>query len=227
LLAFSLLAFRPPVPPPVTPRKVPRQERSRLTVEAILDAAARVFERRGYAAGTTNRIAARAGVSIGSLYQYYPNKDAVLVALAGRHLDEGAAALEPVIAGLVRDAPPLADGARRLVEAMVALHAERPALHRVLFEEAPRPPALRRRVEALTERAVAGVAAYLAAAGVRDAEVAARLVVGIVETTTHALAIRPDRGVPAAVVVDETVVLLTGYLEGKRDIGVPPVTPEA
>jgi AcrR family transcriptional regulator len=205
------------VPPPVKPRKTPRQERSRLTVEAILDAAARVFERHGYAAGTTNRIAARAGVSIGSLYQYYPNKDAVLVALAERHLDEGTAALEPVITGLARDAPPPAEGARRLVEAMVALHAERPALHRVLFEEAPRPPALRRRVDALTARAVAGVTAYLEAAGVRDADVAARLVVRIVETVTHELAIRPERGVPAAVVVDETVVLLTGYLEGRRE----------
>lgn len=205
------------MPPPVKPRKTPRQERSRLTVEAILDAAARVFERHGYAAGTTNRIAARAGVSIGSLYQYYPNKDAVLVALAERHLDEGTAALEPVITGLARDAPPPAEGARRLVEAMVALHAERPALHRVLFEEAPRPPALRRRVDALTARAVAGVTAYLEAAGVRDADVAARLVVRIVETVTHELAIRPERGVPAAVVVDETVVLLTGYLEGRRE----------
>jgi AcrR family transcriptional regulator len=215
------------VPPPVKPRKTPRQERSRLTVEAILDAAARVFERHGYAAGTTNRIAERAGVSIGSLYQYYPNKDAVLVALAERHLDEGTAALEPVITGLARDAPPLADGARRLVEAMVALHAERPALHRVLFEEAPRAPALRRRVDALTARAVAGVTAYLETAGVRDAAVAARLVVRIVETVTHELAIRPERGVPAAVVADETVVLLTGYLEGRRDTGVPSVTPEA
>jgi AcrR family transcriptional regulator len=224
LLAFLPLAF---VPARIQPRRAPRQERSRLTVEAILDAAARVFERHGYAAGTTNRIAERAGVSIGSLYQYYPNKDAVLVALVERHLDDGAARLGPVVAELARDVPPLREGARRMVEAMVALHAERPALHRVLFEEAPRPPALRRRLEALTTGAVDGVAAYLRAAGVRDAELAARMVVGVVESTTHELAIRPERGVPVAAVIDETITLVAGYLEGKRDTGVSSVAREA
>jgi AcrR family transcriptional regulator len=63
------------------PRRKPVQDRSLATVEAILEAAAQVFERYGYAAGTTNRIAGRAGVAIGSLYQYFRNKDAILVAL--------------------------------------------------------------------------------------------------------------------------------------------------
>lgn len=58
----------------LSPRKRPRQERSRRTVEAILDAAARVFETVGPNAATTNAIAERAGVSVGSLYQYFPNK---------------------------------------------------------------------------------------------------------------------------------------------------------
>jgi AcrR family transcriptional regulator len=60
----------------LSPRARPSQARSRDTVEALLQAAAQVFECHGYAAGTTNRIAERAGVSIGSLYQYFPNKDA-------------------------------------------------------------------------------------------------------------------------------------------------------
>jgi AcrR family transcriptional regulator len=77
----------------LVPRKLPKQERSEATVESILDAAAQVFERHGYAAGTTSRIAERAGVSIGSLYQYFPNKDAILVALVHRHLAESTAAL--------------------------------------------------------------------------------------------------------------------------------------
>lgn len=76
------------------PRKLPKQARSGATVEAILEAAAQIFERRGYAAGTTNRIAERAGVSIGSLYQYFPNEDAILVALVHQHLAEGMAALQ-------------------------------------------------------------------------------------------------------------------------------------
>jgi AcrR family transcriptional regulator len=208
------------VPPRTQPRKRPRQERSRLTVEAILDAAAHVFERHGYAAGTTNRIAQRAGVSIGSLYQYYPNKDAVLVALVGRHLDEGVAVLGPLLEGLRDDPPPLGEGIRRLVDAMVALHRERPKLHRVLFEEAPRPPALRRRLTALTAASTAVVASYLRACGDqlapgRDPELAARMVVQVVETVTHELVIRPADGVSVDTYILETVALVTGYLAAR------------
>jgi AcrR family transcriptional regulator len=217
LLAFLQLAF---VPPRTQPRKRPRQARSRFTVEAILEAAAHVFERHGYAAGTTNRIAERAGVSIGSLYQYYPNKDAVLVALVGRHLDEAVAALGPVMTGLQDDPPPLADGIRRLVEVMVALHQERPALHRVLFEEAPRPPALRRRLAALQAASTAGVASYLRVCGdqlapERDPDLAARMVAQVIETVTHDLVIRPEDEVSTDTYVSETVALLTGYLAAR------------
>jgi AcrR family transcriptional regulator len=63
------------------------QDRSKQTVERILAAAAHVFSERGYAA-TTNQVAEAAGLSIGSLYQYFPDKDALLVALHGRHLEE-------------------------------------------------------------------------------------------------------------------------------------------
>jgi AcrR family transcriptional regulator len=75
-------------------RKRPRQARSRETVDVILRAAAQVFATRGYAATTTNHIATRAGVSIGSLYEYFPSKDALLVALMEAHLAEGESILE-------------------------------------------------------------------------------------------------------------------------------------
>jgi AcrR family transcriptional regulator len=216
------------MPARTSPRKVPRQERSRLTVEAILEAAARVFERQGYAGATTNRIAERAGVSIGSLYQYFPNKDAILVALVERHLDEGTAEAGPVLEGLVVDAPPVEVAMRRLVEAMVALHRERPALHRVLFEEAPRPPALRRRLDALEGAAVAAIASYLRERDdvARDPGLAARMVVRVVETVTHELVLRPG-DVAVDAYVDEAVALLVAYLKARRDTGVPSVTPEA
>lgn len=211
--------------PRTQPRKTPRQERSRLTVDAILEAAAHVFERHGYASGTTNRIAERAGVSIGSLYQYFPNKDAILVALVERHLDDGVAAAGPVLERLVTDPPPLEEGLRGLVEAMVALHRERPGLHRVLFEEAPRPPALRRRLDGMTADARAVVAAFLRERGAaRDPDLAARLVVQVIETVTHEVVLRPG-DVPVEAYVDETVALLVGYVT--RDTGVSSVTPEA
>lgn len=66
-------------------RRRPVQERSQATVEFVLEAAAQVFKREGFGA-TTNRIAAAAGVSIGSLYEYFPNKQALLLALAERHV---------------------------------------------------------------------------------------------------------------------------------------------
>jgi AcrR family transcriptional regulator len=194
-------------------RKQPRQARSRETVEALLEAAAQVFERHGYAAGTTNRIAARAGVSIGSLYQYFPSKDAILLALVERHLDEGTELLAPRPAALAE--LPLRDGLRAVVEAMVALHADRPALHRVLFEEAPRPPALRARLDALAAAATAGVAAWLRACDevrVADVELAAALVVQTIENVTHTLAIHPAASRPPQAWADATVDMLAAWL---------------
>jgi AcrR family transcriptional regulator len=67
------------------PRREPRQERSRRQVSNILDAAAHVFAEVGYEAATTNAIAERAGASIGSLYQFFPNKAAIFQALTARH----------------------------------------------------------------------------------------------------------------------------------------------
>ena len=198
-------------------RKAPRQARSRETVEALVEAAAQVFERHGYAAGTTNRIAERAGVSIGSLYQYFPNKDALLVALVERHVADGVALLGPLAAALRSEPPPLREGLERIVSAMVALHAERPALHRVLFEEAPRPPELRRRLDALFAGAVAAVAAWLDVAPdarVADPRLAAELVVQVTESVTHNLVIHPASGRPSETYAAETVTLLEAYLSG-------------
>ena len=70
-----------------------------------MQAAAQVFARHGYAAGTTNRIADRAGVSIGTLYQYFPNKDAILIALIERHIQEGEELLRPLLSDLVEHPP--------------------------------------------------------------------------------------------------------------------------
>ena len=60
-----------------TSRKLPQQERSRVTVEAILEATARILVEEGYDRANTNRIAERVGISIGSLYQYFLNKESL------------------------------------------------------------------------------------------------------------------------------------------------------
>ena len=78
------------------PRKIPVQKRAIETVEAIYEAAAQVFSDMGYARTTTDRIAERAGVSIGSLYQYFPNKKSIAEGLMARHVRESQPKIEAI-----------------------------------------------------------------------------------------------------------------------------------
>ncbi len=82
---------KPAPPPDPAARRVPTQDRSRQRVERILDAAARTFAEVGYEAATTEAIAERAGTSIGSVYQFFPNKQALFDAIAQRYLDRSRA----------------------------------------------------------------------------------------------------------------------------------------
>ncbi|PQV50734.1 TetR/AcrR family transcriptional regulator [Paraburkholderia sp. BL21I4N1] len=113
------------------PRKAPVQRRSAQTVEAVLEAAARILETQGLVACTTNAVAERAGVSIGSLYQYFPNRDALTVALIERETAQLVVDIEA--AALVESSR---DCVQALVRAAVAHQMRRPALARVIdFEE--------------------------------------------------------------------------------------------
>ncbi len=82
------------------PRKTPLQARSAATVEAILQATIQVLLKEGRSKLTTTRVAARAGVSVGTLYQYFPNKSSLLQALLREHLDSVAAAVEDACAAV-------------------------------------------------------------------------------------------------------------------------------
>jgi len=113
------------------PRKYPAQPRSADTVATILEAAARILERHGSAGYNTNAVAVLAGVSIGSLYQYFPNKDALVAALVEREtavlLDE-LSAVTAEVSFMV--------GMKRMIYAAIAHQMRRPALARLLdFEE--------------------------------------------------------------------------------------------
>ncbi len=117
-------------------RKIPTQARSRRTVEFILDAAAYILAERGLAGFTTNHIAERAGVNIASLYQYFPDKAAILDALQARHVGKPAQVGDGAWRRL--HGMPLADLLFRLVDAALAEHAENPALHQTLLLRLPR-----------------------------------------------------------------------------------------
>lgn len=106
-----------------------------MTVEAILDATAHILREAGFAGLSTNSVAQRAGVSIGSLYQYFPNKEALLAALHARHSNE---MVESIGAILTEDGPQgLGDDISRLVRAAISAHEADPPLHRILDKELP------------------------------------------------------------------------------------------
>jgi len=197
------------------PRKSPCQTRSRATVDAILGAAAQVFAAHGYAAGTTNRIAARAGVSIGSLYEYFPNKDALLVALLEAHIAEGEEVLQRTASEVLPADLPLHMAVRRLVAAMVELHARDPQLHRVLFEEAPLPRRVRRMLADTERRVTTLVEHYLTRHPEfrrDDAALAAGIVVQTVEALTHKLIVHEGRATDICKRIDEIAALVVEYL---------------
>jgi AcrR family transcriptional regulator len=128
---------------PRTPRKRPQQDRSRVTVEAILEAITHILTEEGYEKANTNRIAERAGVSIGSLYQYFPNKGSLMAALAEQHSNEIAALVESKLSDVAH--APLEVSIPELVKAIIAVHAINPHLHQVLSEEIPRSERLQQR----------------------------------------------------------------------------------
>jgi len=111
-------------------RRRPRQQRALQTVEAILAAVERVLKRRGLEGVTTNRIAEAAGVSIGSVYQYFPDKRAIFTALHDRHVETIARLIDRTL--VEQAAAPLEGFVRALVEALVDAHAADPELHRLM-----------------------------------------------------------------------------------------------
>ena len=199
----------------VFPRRKPAQERSRATVDAIVEAAAHVFDARGYAHTTTNHIALRAGVSIGSLYQYFPNKDAILVALLERHVDDGARLVVELARRAQAEDWSLRTILERLIEAIVGYHLAAPKLQNVLLNEAPRPPgvvALHHQLEDRLAELVSDLIAQKFGIAVARPDVAAWLIVHAVEGLAHEFVIHPPRQTDRETLIREIVALAEGYL---------------
>jgi AcrR family transcriptional regulator len=198
----------------VKSRKEAVQGRSKATVEAILRATAHILVRGGYETMTTNRVAEDAGVSIGSLYQYFPNKEAIVSALIDRHLEDQMQWLRQAAMRAMTE--PLEEAARTLIDGLIAAHRVDPELHRVFFEELPRMGGLKR-VERLEAETLELVKTYLVArvpevAKHRSLEVVAFLVVRAVEGAAHgAVLLRPDL-LAAPTFVDEVVKLVVAYV---------------
>lgn len=171
----------------VKPRKKPTQRRSRVTVDAIIEGAAQVLRSRGYEAASVALIAERAGVSVGSIYQYFPSKEALLAAVMERHLAEFDGHLQTALP-IALDLP-LADAIELLVDATVSAHLEDVALHQVLVQEAPRVGRLDRYHQSL-ERLMEMLVSFLSArSDVRsgDYKSMARVIVLATDALTHDL----------------------------------------
>jgi AcrR family transcriptional regulator len=207
------MAKRRKMPP--SPRKQPGQDRSRATVEAIVDAAARILVKDGYDAFTTNRVAEKAGVSIGSLYQYFPNKDALLSELMRRHTRE----LEEGIDAMVERArsAPLEEAVRAAIEHNVRAHLVDPALHRVLSDVPPLgkldwegdfEERTRARVKAAFEARRAEIV-------VGDLDLAVYIVSRAVEAIVHNAVTERLDDLKSGAIASEVTRMLVGYLTGR------------
>lgn len=168
------------------PRKLPNQERAKATVTAILDATARILADDGFEAVNTNRVAEVAGVSVGSLYQYFPNKAALVGAVAVRHTE----AMAAVVAAGVRAAAgdDLPDLVRTLIRSTMQAHAENPKLRRAIIEELPRigrPARIAELKQDILQSVVALLSARRSRIKVKDIAMAAFVIVNTVEHLTH------------------------------------------
>jgi AcrR family transcriptional regulator len=196
-----------------TPRKRPRQDRSRATVDSILEATARVLVKRGFDGLTTNLVAEAAGVSIGSLYQYFPNKAALVGALIEKHVEDMS---QLALSELTRVAQlPAREAIRSVVEAMIRAHAVQPELHRVLTEEVPRVGRMAklREIERITHRMVAGLlATRKPELAIEDPDMAAFVLVSAIEAITYRAALFAPELLRDPRLVDETCTMVRRYL---------------
>ncbi|MEO8876410.1 MAG: TetR/AcrR family transcriptional regulator [Polyangiaceae bacterium] len=198
-----------------TPRKTPNQDRAKATVEAILTATAQVLVKDGYDGASTNKIAAQAGVSIGSLYQYFPSKEALVAELLDRHLADMMHVFDETVLR-VADAPiPVATC--ELVHAMIEAHAINPKLHKIFAEQTPRTGRLQRIGE--IERYVADrLRVYLemhrAALRPKNLDLAVFLLVQLVEAAGHGVVLNPRQAFDTEELAREVSNICLAYLLG-------------
>ena len=197
-------------------RKVPRQERSRLTVDRILVAAAQVFHEAGYTSATTNDIALEAGISVGSLYQYFPNKDAILVALTQRHIDTATAGMVGLVSALSPD-----DGIHEtfctVVDFLVEQH-ELDELHLLVMHQAPRTHEISRALDEAKARLVGMTGHFLASQIPDDRQrlLVARMVVATIDAGVHDVILREPRGAARQAAINMTVDSAVSIVERTR-----------
>jgi AcrR family transcriptional regulator len=174
----------PAAKPPLTPKKQPVQARSRATYDAMIEAAAHILEQHGLEGFTTNAVAERAGASIGSLYQYFPNKDALMAALIDVKQQELGNALSA--ASAASSGRSLEYGVRQLVRAAIDLQRASPRLQAAVDYEEGRLPI----TEVLARNAddqIAGLVAFLSEHFPSKTKAALRIEADVLRTIVRAI----------------------------------------
>lgn len=198
--------------PPLIPRKKPQQARSAVTLAAIGEAAIQVLLAEGLERTTTTRVAARAGVSVGSLYQYFPDKRSLLAAVLAQHLTHVAMAVERSCAE--HRGGKVADMAQALVHAYVGAKLEHARASQALYAIAAEHGGAER-VEMARERMLAAVSGMLATAGDRDFDDPSRyaaILLGAIAGPVRNLLESNRHVMPGDDLKEELVTLARAYL---------------
>lgn len=200
-------------------RRSPVQKRSQATVNAILEATAQVLVEHGYAKASTNKIARRAGVSIGTVYEYFPDKDAVVMALLDALVRETLERLQKEMALLLPESLPVAT--RRWLRMAVGMMRERRELVRTIVEQVPRWDEVAPVRD--VERKMIEFSRTLARdtnrhfASHRNLEAALFLVSGMIRAAVLRIVLEKPDHLTEDELIDELADIVTGYYEYTRN----------
>lgn len=198
----------------VRPRKMPRQARAKATMDAIVEATIQILQEQGYDRLTTIRVASRAGVSVGSLYQYFPNKAALVCAVIDHCCQESLASFEQSL--LKHNDDDLATAIRRLIDDNLVSETLPPDLHRMINDLAPRlgvqyktlqvSQAMTRMIETVLRRYEDAIAPGT------DLVVASTIIQTVLEAIAHRIALADSKPVADGMLAEEATQLVLRYL---------------
>lgn len=194
----------------ITPRKMPTQARSRATVDAIIQAATYILTEVGWHDLTTNAIAERAGVNIGSLYQFFPNKEAVIAELQRRHAIATHAELHKMLELLPKQ-PSLREALTVIIKMIISEHRVAPAVHKAITEELPRTlRGMPKEKEDLRRQVLESLKPFMK--NVPDPDLATYMMTVAVEGIVHNITAERREMLDNPSLVTELVVLFENYL---------------
>jgi len=192
--------------------RTPKQSRSRATYGAIVDAATRILVENDAVSINTNLVARVAGVSIGSLYEYFPNKQALVDAIALRHLEQ-AQAIFIKVAGSIEGYLSKEEVVEKLVETAVLIHQDNPELHRKLSSQVVLSDSVKIREEQL-KHSIVKLLSSLLSLQTSDPMLVAQLLFDCVDAVVHKWYIdEQGKNVDKAVLKAQLVLMLNAYVQ--------------